>query len=190
MKVDRKLNLVVPIERPEGVIYVHAAPISREVYERHFLVMAKTHAAIFDQGLHFTAGPRVAALMLRQYAEKLGVWDGPDGVQVGLMAEIRRLSNVIAPTGKGYGTLPLDVAVSQGQIDEDEVTEVESEIVFFTLECCLRKKAQLPIFLVPMHHLCGSSSTSLDATAFAASLKISTPAEPTGVKVKASSIAA
>lgn len=190
MKVDRKLNLVVPIERPEGVIYVHAAPISREVYERHFLVMAKTHAAIFDQGLHFNSGPRVAALMLRQYAEKLGVWDGEDGVQAGLMAEIRRLANVIAPNGKGYSALPLDVALAQGQVDEDEIGEVESEIVFFTLECCLRKKAQLPIFLAPMHRLCGSSSTSLDATAFAGSLKISTPIEPTGVTVKASSIAA
>src|SRR4051812_3498357 len=112
MKVDRKLNLVVPIERPEGVIYVHAAPISREVYERHYLVMAKTHTAIFDQGLHFTTGPRVAALMLRDHAQRLGVWEGPDGVQVGLMAEIRRLANVIAPNGKGYGALPLDVAVA------------------------------------------------------------------------------
>lgn len=188
MKVDRKLNLVVPIHRETGSIYVHSTPISYEVFERHFLVIAKTNAAIFDQGLSFTTGPKVAALMLKQHAKNLGIWDGPEGVEIGLMAEIRRLANVIAPSGKGYTALPIDVAVAQGLIDADEVREVEGELVFFTLECCLRKKVQLPMFLAPMHRLCGSLSTPLNATEYAASLPISTKEESTGVREKASSI--
>lgn len=188
MNVDRKLNLVVPIERPEGMIYIHAAPISREVFDRHFLVIAKTSADIFNQGLAFTTGPMVAALMLKKHAEKLGVWDGDDGVKVGLMSEIRRLANVIAPSGSGYAALPLDVALAQNQIEEDEIAEIEGELVFFTSESCLRKRAQLPMFLAAMHRLSGTSSTSLSATEFAGSLQISTTEGSTGKKAKASSI--
>lgn len=188
MKVDRKLNLVVPIQRPEGPIYVHATPISRDVFERHFLVMSKTFAAIWDQGLHITVGPRIAGLMLKQQAEKLDIWDGEDGVNIGLMAEIRRLSNVAMPGEKGWSLLPFQIAVDKGQIDPDEAAEVEGELVFFTLECSLRKRAQLPLFVKAMNERWGSRSTPLSDTEYAASLPISTKDESSGEKAKRSSI--
>lgn len=190
MQVDRKLNLVVPIQRPEGPIYIHATPISRDVFERHFLVMSKTFAALWDQGLHITVGPRVAALMLKQQAERMGIWDGPDGVELGLMAEIRRLANVATPGEKGWTMLPFQIAVDKGQIDPDEAAEVEGEFVFFTLECSLRKRAQLPVFIAAMNDRWGSRSTSLSVTEYAASLPISTKPENTGETVKHSSIPA
>lgn len=190
MQVDRKLNLVVPIQRPEGPIYVHSTPISREVFERHFLVMSKTFAALWDQGLHITVGPRVAGLMLKQQAERLGIWEGPEGVEAGLMAEIRRLSNVAMPGASGWTLVPFQLAIDKGQIDPDEAAEVEGELVFFTLECSLRKRAQLPVFVRAMNDRWGSLSTSLSATEYAASLPISTKEESSGETVKPSSIPA
>ena len=41
MKIDRKLNLVLSVTRDEGVeVFVHSTPISRAIYESHFLVLS------------------------------------------------------------------------------------------------------------------------------------------------------
>lgn len=188
MKVDRKLNLVIPVERPDGPIYIHSVPISRAVYERHYLILAKTFALIWDEGLRTLSGPSVAAMVLRDVAKGRNVWDGPEGVEAGLMAEIRRLSNVSLPGPKGWESIPLQEAIDTDKLDEDEIAEVEGEIVFFTLECCLRQRARLPIFLQVMTQTWRLGLTSLDATEYNNSLPTLKPEENTGETVKASSI--
>ena len=44
MKIDRRLNLVQPIETGSGTVYLHSVPLSREVWETYFLVLSKTYA--------------------------------------------------------------------------------------------------------------------------------------------------
>jgi hypothetical protein len=58
------------------------------------------------------SGPRVAAMILKDKAIELGVWDGPEGVERGLIQEIRRLANVFVPTDKGWETIPINEAVA------------------------------------------------------------------------------
>ena len=72
MEINRKLNLVVPIERESGEVYVHSMPIGRQVFERYFLVISKAFASIFQEGLNFYSGPRIAAMMIRQVATEGG----------------------------------------------------------------------------------------------------------------------
>ena len=62
MHINRKLNLVIPIERADGSqIFTHSTPISAEVFDKYFLVIAKTFSAIYSEGLGPLGGPRVAA---------------------------------------------------------------------------------------------------------------------------------
>ena len=76
MKIDKKLNLVIPIETDDGTLYVHSMPIRREIFDTYFLVLSKTFAAIHGEGLGEIAGPRVAALILKKIAMDTGMWEG------------------------------------------------------------------------------------------------------------------
>ncbi len=132
MKIEPKsLNLVVPIETESGVVHVHSAPIRRETFKQNFLILSKTMSAIYEEGLHNVAGPRIAAMMLQKIAEEAGekVWEA---VQNGVMAEIRRLSNALVLTPDGWKSVPLETCVAQGYLTGDEVEEAEGFIVFFT----------------------------------------------------------
>jgi hypothetical protein len=184
MKIDRKLNLVVPVERAPGeTVYVHAMPLGREVFERYFLVISKAFAAIYNEGLGFVAGPRVAAMLIRRVAEDLNVWDGPEGVEAGLVAEMRRLSNVLAPSPKGWTQIPLQQAIDQGFIDEADASEVENAIAFFTVASAMHRRAELKDVLEGASKLWGAHVSSLNCTEYTASLPTSTEGETTGARV-------
>lgn len=181
MRISRRLNLVLPVDTERGEIYVHSTPISREVFERHFLVLSKTFAAIYQEGLTVTAGPRVAALMLRQIATDMGVWEGPDGVENGLVAEIRRLTNVITPKEEGgYQILPYHDALRQKLLDADDVSEIEGVLSFFTVVSQMHRPNDLVTILAGMGSLWGVQTTLSNSTEFASSLPISTTAATTG----------
>lgn len=188
MKIDRRLNLVIPIDRADGTIYVHSAPISRPVFEQYFKVIAQTFSAIYTQGLGFTSGPRVAAWLLRDQATKAGVWDGEAGVERGLMNEIRRLSNVVVPSARGWTTIPFQDAVDGGSINDDDRSEVENAIVFFIVASSMHTRKELPAVLEGSTALWGAQTTSLNCTEYANSLPTPTATENTGGTVKASSI--
>jgi len=187
MKIDKRLNLVVQVETGEGVIYVHSTPVSREVFEQYFLVISKTFAAIISEGLSFISGPRVAALMLKKIATEAGVWEGRDGVSNGLMAEIRRLSNVVIPSETGWRTVPLQDAIDKKLLDEADVAEVEGLITFFICASAMSRKNEIRSVLERMA-LWGSSITSLNSTEFAASLPTSTPEETSALPENTSSV--
>lgn len=188
MKIDRKLNIVIPVERGDGVAYVHATPISREVFERYFLVISKAFAAIYNEGLGIMAGPAVAGLILKKVADDMGVWDGPGGVQMGLVAEIRRLSNVICPGPNGWAMVPMQEAVDRNYFDADDVAEVENALAYFTVASSMHKKASLKAFLDGASELWGGQITSSSCTDFLNSLPTSTETASTGVKATASSL--
>jgi hypothetical protein len=104
------------------------------------------------------------------------------------MMEIRRLSNVVALGPKGWAGVPLQVALDEGTIGEDERAEVENAIVFFTVASLVHRRADLPAILDGASKLWGAQTTLLNATEFAASLPTSTKDASSGERAKASSI--
>lgn len=177
MKIDKRLNLVTPIETDLGKIYVHSTPIGREVYEHYFLVVARTFAEIFKNGLGIGIGPSVAGLMLKKVAEEMDAWADVDN---GLLSEIRRLTNVIVPTGRGgWNLLPFEEMRRETSqyFSEDEIREVESVIVFFTVASAMLNRREAPLMLQTAADLWRGQITSLDATAFKNSLPTSTATE-------------
>ena len=192
MKIDRRLNLVQPIETDTGMIYLHSTPLSREVWENYFLVLSKTYAAILSEGLTVIGGPPVARMLLKRIAQNSGIWEGEAGVERGLLAEIRRLTNVVMPTASGWQTVPYEQVLGQGSIDEDDLAVAEGAIVFFICVSAVQRGRQnrekLMILLNGVRAAWGAQNTSLDATGFAASLPTSTPDENSGAKKPASSV--
>lgn len=214
MKLNKSLNLVLPVERGDGTrAWVHAQPIGEEVFDRFFLPLTKTYAETFAQKLGQFAGARVAALMLKKLAIESGEWEGPDGVQNALLPEIRRLANVIAPIGPWstaqpavqateteparpivpsqparWEPVPIDMAVTAKAIDAEDAKEVENILVFFTLCSWVPYRAERATMVGAMAAFWLGQTTSSGSTAFAASLPTSTATASSGQKAGQSSI--
>lgn len=200
MKIDRKLNLVLPIvdgvttdekgvEHDNIVAYVHSTPISKEVFEKYFLVLSKVHARILSEGLGWAAGPRIAALMLEKVAKEDGTWEGADGVSRGLLGEIVRLTNVFMPLPVGgWDMVPLQIAIDQKLISDDDIGEVKSIIVFFTVSSWLYPKMMRDKILMEAMALSGGRTESLSCTDFSTSLPMSIATASTGGNPIASSL--
>src|SRR5665213_1626605 len=97
LSIDQNLNLVIPIygDNDQIIAWVHSTPIGREVFETYFRVIGRTFAAIHGDeadSLGQAAGPRMAALLLRDEAKKMGQWEGEAGIERGLVNEIKRLT--------------------------------------------------------------------------------------------------
>lgn len=190
--INRHLNIVIPIVRvDETKLYIHATPIRPETFEMYHLVMAKTFSAFAHNGLDPMSGPSVAAMILRDVAKSTmrapGVdwWEGNDGVggASGLMAEIRRLSNVLVATEeKGWTTIPMQNAIDQKLMDEDEKLEVINLLSFFTVVSLVAPRVDRPRLVKGMAVVYELQTTSLNCTEFANSLKTSTPEESSGKK--------
>lgn len=186
--IDRKLNIVVPVERSNGSkFYVHAAPIGTETFEKYFLVLAKTFSAMAESGIVITSGPSVARLTLKQIAmgtqraDNLNWWDGDDGVggRAGLIADIVRMSNVV----DGDSIRPLADVFNAGDIDEDDRNDVLSLLVFFTVASRVPPRADRERLIRGMASIYHLASTSLSPTDYASSLKTPISADSTGEKV-------
>lgn len=187
MKINNKLNLIVEVETSEGTIFVHSTPLSREVFERYFLIIGKTFASLISEGLSFVSGPRVAAMMLRKIAQDAGVWEGRDGISNGLMAEIRRLSSVVIPSTSGWVTMPFQDAIDRKTMDEDDIAEVEGLITFFICASAMSRKTEIGPVLDRMR-LWGALTTSLNSTEYAASLPTSTTEDTSETPMITSSV--
>lgn len=192
MKIDKRLNLVLPIMDGDNVVaHVFSSPISKEVFETYFLAISKTFARIHGEGLNAIVGPRVAAMMLKSVAKEMpprddgaeNFWEGPSGVALGLVAEIVRLSNVFLPAAKGgWQTIPLQEAADKNYISESDYSEVENALVFFTVASAMYPRNQLAGILDVATRIWGGRITSSTITEFEASLPTSTTAANTGVK--------
>lgn len=185
MHIDESLNIVIPVDRDDGTtVHVHAAPITRECFKQYWLPLSKAFTLIYSEGLHL-AGPRIAALSLQKVAEDLRVWDGPMGVRHGLLPEIRRLANVVAPGagnghGRGWQMVPYDDAVKAELIDQEDADEIEGVLVFFTLAWRLNRRAERKALIDGLVALWGASTSSQSLSEFAASLPTSTEIANTG----------
>jgi hypothetical protein len=185
LSLSEKLHLVIPVYAADGetvTAYVHSAPISREVFEAHFMLLAKTFAAIHASGLGIVAGPRVASLLLSRTAEEQRDELGA----LALMNEIRRLTNVSLRTPQGWDALPFQHVADQGMLDAEDLAEVTNAIVFFIVTSSMQRKTDRKMMMDGAARLWGAQTSSLDFTAFVASQRISTIPAPT-VKVPESS---
>ena len=187
--INRKLNLAIPVEvQPDVTYYVHSVPVAREVYERYYQVFARTFTDIYTKGFSVASGPRVALLMLRDVAKAMNQWDGDEGVQNGLLPEIRRLTNLVMPVNGRWSTVPFEDARSRSILDEDDVSEVENAVAFFTVASAMHRKQELGPVLKSMAGLWDAQLTYSNATDFAASLPTSTSDASTGERAAPSSI--
>lgn len=179
VKLNRKLNLVMDIETGDGIVHVHSVPITREVFEDNFLVISRAFTAVYTNGLGPVTGPRVASLLLKQEALTLGVWEK---TQQSLMAEIYRLTNVVAPGPNGWETMPFDVAKKRGVLEDETAAEVENCIVYFICASSIHLKAEMEVAREGLKTLWNAQTTSLNVMEFTRSLPILTPEEITGEK--------
>lgn len=177
MEIDKKLNLVIPVARDDGEIYVHSTPISNAVFKRYYKPIAKAFASIYKDGLDVTVGPRIAAFALEEAARDLGVWEGDGGVENGLMNEIRQRSNVVLPTKEGWRAIPLDDALRDKRFSEDEASEVENLICFFIAASAVHTAEDRAVALHGMTTLWKGQLSSSNSSEFAASLPTSTATE-------------
>jgi hypothetical protein len=180
-KLNRKLNLVLTVETGDGPVHIHSVPISRQVFEDNFLPISRAFTAVYTNGLGPVTGPRVAALLLKQEAEALGVWPR---TQQSLMAEIYRLTNVVAAGERGWEQMPFDVAKKRGILEEDTAAEVENCIVYFTCASSIHLKQEMAVALEGLSTLWGAQTILSNVTEYMNSLPTLTQEETTGEKPK------
>lgn len=179
MQINRKLHLVIPVSGEDGQIraYVHASAISSELFDRYFLVISKTFAAIHGEGLGVLAGPRVADKMLRHVAESMGQWEE---VRAGLVAEIERLATVLVVGEAGWEPVPLHDVKKRALLEAEDLAEIEAALTFFIVGSAMYVREIRASNLEAAASFWGAQISSLPCTAFAASLTTSTAAAPSG----------
>lgn len=178
--ISRKLNIVLPpVETPDGLMYIHSTPVGRSVFEACFRPMARAMTSIISEGIGPVTGPSVAKLILISEAKALGEENQITNL---LMSEIKRLTNVVL-TGKSE-MIPYAVACQRGLLDDDQQSEVENVLIYFTLVSWIRLPDAMSsgMGMEGLKQLWRAQTTSSDATAFLASLPTSTTAESTGEK--------
>ncbi|EAX6858191.1 hypothetical protein J9P64_003449 [Salmonella enterica] len=185
MKIARNLNLIIPVQTEKGKAWIHATPISKEVFKEHFFILSKTFSAIFSEGLGVVAGPRIAFLMLERISRDSNIWEGDKGVRNTLVNEIIRLANLVYPIeGKGYDTIPMDTALEREIVDLDEVA---GQLVFFTCISSINTPEQTEEMMRVVSGMWNSRATSLNLTDWIASLPTLKPTASTGAMGSTSS---
>ena len=172
---------VAAMDEEKPIFWVHSMPISVDLYDRYWRVIAKAMNQLRVDGLARN-GPRYGFNALRDAANELGDWDGPNGVEAGLLGEVKRLTNVVVPAaaGGGWSTLPLEIAVAQNIVKPGDYREVMQAIVFFICNSAeAPPRARKPI-LTFLFSPFGAEITSLNSTEFAGSLRTSSPVENSG----------
>ena len=188
LKISRKLHLVIPVtrERDNAQLYIHSTPISAETFDLYWSVIGKAFAQIYGGGYGIASGPRIAHKMLRDIAKADGVWDGPLGVERGLVGEIHRLTNVLVPAQKGaWDLMPFDDALQTKQIDATDVDQIEAALVFCTLATSMHRREDLPTILEGVTNFWGARTESLPCTEFLNSLRTSITDASSGAKAAA-----
>lgn len=215
MKVSQQLNIVIPLDvdgapsaevpafNPDGTplmvdgkqatrsevqpYYVYSTPLSRAVFERYWLIFSKTFSAIYAEGLSAISGPRVAAMAMRDIARRLGQLDGAEGVEHGVFDEIRRTSVIVMPTSKGWEQVMLQDAINAKLITDDDISEVENLLTFFTVISALHRAAERGPILEGAATLWDARILLSSCSVFIASLPKLTVTANLGVRMAAAS---
>ena len=180
MVINDALNLVLPIrigDDGEPLLWAHHTPISAEVFRANYRIIAAANASIWSGGLKYasTSGARIANLALLDMGKTDAEDRGGENAAPALLAEIRRLTHVLAPGANGFEMLPVDVAIARNVIDQEDWSEAEGAITFFSLGFAMSKRAGRKSFCDLIALVIAGSTTSLAPLAYAASSLQSTP---------------
>jgi len=119
---------------------------------------------------------------LRLVSKRMGTWEGPDGVEAGLINELSRLTTVAHAGAAGWEQIPLHLALQRGILDEDTHAEVASSLVFIFLTLRVGPDVLREDTLRMASSARGWQYTSLGFTEYLASLPTSTPVASTTKK--------
>ena len=193
MTITDSLNLVIPVSSAiveqddpahpgekirvsEPTLWAYHTPISAEVFAASYRIIAATKTAIM--GKLVQSAPRIATFALHDAALEDEEEYGGKDTDKALLAEIRRLTSILAPGANGYETLPVDIAIARAVISEVEWSEVESVLVFFTCGFSMAMPSRQSLMGNVLASVIGASTTSLRPTEYLASLPTSTKSEP------------
>lgn len=182
MQITNDLRLVVPIKTDDAglaLVWGYHVPITREVYQAHYRIIAATKAALFNKGIGYALdlGPATARLALLDAARDDAAEHGLEESQAPiLLAEIARLTTVVAGSKEaGYKPIPSDNAIANNIISAEEWEEAVSALVFFTSAYWTSKSGVRAKRARRLASALQGSMTSSTLTEFAASLLTSTP---------------
>jgi len=186
MNITRDMKIVIPIDTEKhGRCFVYSLPLARVVFETYVLELGQTYSQVFSgydpRHVAMTA-PQMAYAVLKAVSIKMGTWEGPSGVQAGLVNEISRLTQVAYAGEAGWERLPLELALKREILDEDSHAEVISSLCFFFLACRVGPKTLMEHSLLAAGSPRDWQATSLDFSAYLSSLPTSTPEKPTTKK--------
>jgi hypothetical protein len=185
MQINADLNLAFPVrwnDSGEPIVHAYHTPISRAIFESNHRIIASTATVLFEGDLGLSAMGD-AALALRDAGRRDALkWPLPEGLKaedggtaVALLAEIKRLTLILAPSASGYDLLPVDQAIGRSVIDAEDWAEAESSIVFFTCSSSTARRRMRLSAATACASLFRGSITSSPPMEFAVSLRQSTP---------------
>src|SRR5271170_5114052 len=141
--INKKLNLVIPIETDTGKIWIHSTPISRAIFESNWLLLTRTLSYLYSNTIGPAMAPRVAALGLRDTAKEL---DETKDVSNDFIIEMYRLTSVLMPNpggAPGWQTIPFSEVKARKLIDEEQLAEVENALVYFIVASAVHPTHEL-----------------------------------------------
>lgn len=175
-EISRDLNLVIPMDDPKSPeAFIFCRPLSVQAFRAHYLLLTQTFTALQEAGVIINA-PAIAALMLRDIAERAGASERAES----LLTEIRRVARYERDTPDGWQAVPVDGAISRGEISEAAWQDVENTLVFFIAASAIAPAEKKKILLAYPLTLRGVRLVSQSSTEYRASLRTSTEAESSG----------
>jgi hypothetical protein len=181
--INKKLNLVIPVDTDKGKIWIHSTPISKEVFESNYLLLTKTLADLYLNGIGPSFAPRIALLSLKDTAREM---NADNDISNNLIQEIYRLTNALMPDPSGrWQTIPFVEVISKSIIDEQQLSEVENAIIYFIVASAVHLRSELQMAYLGLKNNWNAQTTLLNVTEYGNSLVISTTAVNTGEKTQA-----
>jgi hypothetical protein len=181
--LNKKLNLVIPLDTDKGKIWIHSTPISKEIFESNYLLLTKTLANLYSNNIGPSFGPRIALLSLKDTAKEM---DETNDLSSGLLQEINRITNVLMPDQTGrWQVIPFVEVINKKLIDEQQISEVENAIVYFIVASAVHLKSELQMAYLGLKNSWSAQTTLLNVTEYGNSLTTSTTGVNTGEKEQA-----
>ncbi len=187
MEIDGSLNIVIPIDDP---IRAFSAPLPEPVFRANYRVLARANEEIFGRGMKsaLLTGPRIAAMAIADAGKRIAEEDGKEGDSgaSAFLAEVKRITTILAPTDAGFDALPVDSAIQAGKITADDWSDVLGALCFFTLGSQFETRRARAGLLEFLTGALSCSLTSQNCEDYAASLTISKPVEAPRAKAASS----
>lgn len=180
MKINRRLNLAVRVEREdETELHVHHVPVSEEVFQQNWRLLTKAIVMCYGDVFSPAVAARVGYRMICEVAESMKL--DQLALESRFFGHVWRLTTVIFPDKSE--PVPFDVAVTNGMLDSDELNEIRNAICFFTSASWVHPRGELKMVYAMMEGEKKDSAFvtgSWSCTEYAASLRTSKPPVSSG----------